>query len=225
VARLSRALSPASQLGIIFTNGDPTGATDNTVFGADYQYRVADFLGDKTFQTDLFYERSFSDALGEDDAYGIALNFPNEPWAASAAFKEIGEDYDPALGFVNRSGIRDYEANLRYLRRFPNEHALRQFQVTANNFIITDLDNIIETRQHTLAAAATTRNNHVFELDLVNYFERVPGNFLLPGDVLVSTGRYDWTNFIASVQTSRFTQFSVGAEIACCSFYGHFRHA
>ena len=60
VARLSRPLSEESQLGFIFTNGDPTGEADNSVAGADFQYRTANFLGNNTFQTDIFYQRSFS---------------------------------------------------------------------------------------------------------------------------------------------------------------------
>ncbi|MGY9105060.1 MAG: hypothetical protein ACKVG0_00630, partial [Alphaproteobacteria bacterium] len=219
VARISRPVFDESQIGFIFTNGDPTGATDNSVLGGDYQYRNSNFLGDSIFQTDVFYQRSFSSSLSEDDSFGITLSFPNEPWAANASFKEIGENFEPALGFANRTGIRIYDANTRRLTRFGPEHFLRQFSVSSNNLIVTGLDDVVQSREHEAEFSLITRNNHSFEVDVVNFYERVPEVFLLPGDVPVPAGRYEWTNISASVETSRFAALSVGAEIACCSFY------
>jgi hypothetical protein len=65
-----------------------------------------------------------------------------------------------------------------------------------------------------------TRNNHSFGVRVINFYERVPAVFLLPGDVPVPVGQYEWTNIRASAQSSRFGSISVGAEIACCSFFG-----
>jgi hypothetical protein len=63
--RVTRPLFAESKFGMIVTNGDPTGETNNTVLGADIQYRNSDFLGVMVAQADLFYERSFSSLLGE----------------------------------------------------------------------------------------------------------------------------------------------------------------
>jgi hypothetical protein len=220
VARVSRPVFDESQVGFIFTNGDPTGATDNSVFGGDYQYRNSNFLGDSIFQTDLFYQRSFSSSLGEDDSFGIALSLPNEPWAANASVKQIGENFEPALGFANRTGIRIYDANARRLTRFGPQHFLRQFAVSSNNLIITGLDDVVQSREHEADLSLITRNNHSFGVRVINFYERVPAVFLLPGDVPVPVGQYEWTNIRASAQSSRFGSISVGAEIACCSFFG-----
>ena len=219
VARLSRPIFDESQIGFILTNGDPTGATDNSVFGGDYQYRNSNFLGDSIFQTDVFYQRSFSSSLGEDDSFGLALSLPNEPWAANASFKQIGENFEPALGFANRTGIRIYDANARRLTRFGPEHFLRQFAVSSNNLIITGLDDVVQSREHEADLSLITRNNHSFGVRVINFYERVPAVFLLPGDVPVPVGRYEWTNIRASAQSSRFASISVGGEIACCSFF------
>jgi hypothetical protein len=219
VARLSRPIFDESQIGFILTNGDPTGATDNSVFGGDYQYRNSNFLGDSIVQTDVFYQRSFSSSLGEDDSFGLALSLPNEPWAANASFKQIGENFEPALGFANRTGIRIYDANARRLTRFGPEHFLRQFAVSSNNLIITGLDDVVQSREHEADLSLITRNNHSFGVRVINFYERVPAVFLLPGDVPVPVGRYEWTNIRASAQSSRFASISVGGEIACCSFF------
>jgi hypothetical protein len=43
VARITHPIFSQSKLGIIFTNGDPTGGTKNTVAGADFQYMDSNF--------------------------------------------------------------------------------------------------------------------------------------------------------------------------------------
>src|SRR6185503_6131893 len=79
VARLTAPVLSESRVGLIFTNGDPTGNTKNTVGGADFQYLNSNLLPGKVGQADFYYQRSFSDARGDDDVWGLTLNYPNEP--------------------------------------------------------------------------------------------------------------------------------------------------
>ena len=53
VARVTHPIFAESKFGFVFTNGDPTGLTDNTVAGADFQYRNSNFFGDKVLQADV----------------------------------------------------------------------------------------------------------------------------------------------------------------------------
>src|SRR6266567_181307 len=98
-----------SKLGFMFTNGDPTGRTKNMLAGADFQYRDSNFRPGKILLADFYYERSMSDTNGDDDSFGAALNLPNEPWGLETRFKQLGANYFPALGFVNRTGIRQFD--------------------------------------------------------------------------------------------------------------------
>ena len=108
-----------------------------SVAGIDFQYRNSNFLGGNILQSDVFYEHSFSDLKGDDDAFGIALNYPNEPWGWELAFKEVGINYDPALGFTNRPGIRIYDADIRHMTRYGGgDSFLRQLQFSASRIIL-----------------------------------------------------------------------------------------
>ena len=219
VARVSRPVFDESQVGFIVTNGDPTGAATNSVAGIDYQYRNSNLFGGYVFQSDMFYQRSFSGAHGDDDTFGIAINFPNEPWGGDLAFKEVGTDYEPALGFVNRTGIRVYDANARYLARYGTGGGfLRQLQVSADNFFVTGLDDVLQSRENGLRIAATSQRTHQFSIGITNIFENVAEPFFLPDDVIVPVGKYNWTNFSARLQTSRSWPLSLGAVVLCCSF-------
>ena len=90
VARVTHPIFAESKFGFVFTNGDPTGLTRNTVAGADFQYRNSSFLGDKVLQADVYYMKSFSSTAGDDESAAFALNFPNEPWYGDLLIKQIG---------------------------------------------------------------------------------------------------------------------------------------
>ena len=58
VARVTHPILAESKFGFVFTNGDPTGLTDNTVAGADFQYRSSNLFGSKVLQADMLYMRT-----------------------------------------------------------------------------------------------------------------------------------------------------------------------
>src|SRR6185503_1294293 len=78
VARVTHPIFAESKFGFILTNGDPTGLTENTVAGVDFQYRNSNMFGDKVLQADAYYMKSFSSTDGDDDSAAVAINFPNE---------------------------------------------------------------------------------------------------------------------------------------------------
>ncbi len=218
VARITRPIFSESRVGMVVTNGDPTGASKNTVLGADFQYRDSDFLGDKVLQADIYFERSFSDLFGDDDSYGIAFNFPNEPWGGRFRFKEVGENFQPALGFANRRAIRIYEGRVASRFRY-RDILVRQTAYSVEGEFITGLDNRPQSWEGDLRFELETRQNDRVFFNLRNYFERVPDPFELPREVPIGIGDYNWTNvgFRFSSSGSRALQFSIEGE--CCSFY------
>ena len=56
---------------------------------------TSDFLPGKILQSDFFYQRSFSDTKGDDDSFGVAVNYPNEPWGLDTRFKQVGTNFFP----------------------------------------------------------------------------------------------------------------------------------
>ncbi len=219
VARVTRPILAESKLGFIVTHGDPTGLSRNTVLGGDFQFRDSNFLvGGNVLASDIYYERSFSDAVGDDGSFGLGINLPNEPWGGRIVAKEVGTDFRPALGFANRTGIRDYRAVVERTSRYRNA-ALRSFTLTNDNSLITDLADNIESREHRFQAGIQTQATDNFFVYAANFFEAVPAPFLLPGNVTVPGGRYDWTNVGARIQTSQARVLQFELEGSCCSFY------
>jgi Carbohydrate family 9 binding domain-like len=218
VARATRPLFSESKFGFVFTNGDPTGLTDNTVAGADFQYRNSTLFGNKVLQADMLYMRSFSSAAGNDDSSAVSLNFPNEPWSGDFLYKQIGADFTPALGFVNRTAMRQYVATVTRLNRYRNTY-LNTLEFGTNVEFVTDLHNMLESRAADVLVRARSRAGDQITLRLVNSFESVPAPFLLPRAVPVLMGKYDWTNVNVGLRTFNGRLLTLQADVTCCRFY------
>jgi len=217
VARVTAPVLGESKVGIVFTNGDPSGLSKNTVGGADFQYLNSNFMPGKVLGADFYYERSFSDTKGDDDAFGVTLNYPNEPWGGSFHFKQVGTNYFPALGFVNRTGIRGYDGN--FVRSYRNVGGLRLIELETIFNVITGLDNTIQSRENTVRAAITTSFTDFFRVEAINSFENVPVAFTLADKVPVGPGRYNWTNVGLEIRTSDARPYGMRFAAFCCSFY------
>ena len=217
VARITAPVLDESKVGIVFTNGDPSGKSRNTVGGADFQYLNSNFTPGKVLGADFYYERSFSNTKGDDDAFGVTLIYPNEPWGGDFHFKEIGPNYFPALGFVNRTGIRSYDGNFQ--RRERNVAGLRFIELLTRWNIFTSLDNHLESRENILEARASTLFTDEYRIRLIDDFEDVPADFTLANKVLVPRARYHWTNFGAEIRSSDGRPYSAQIDVTCCNFY------
>jgi hypothetical protein len=218
VARATHPIFAESKFGFIFTNGDPTGLTDNTVTGADFQYRTSNVFGDKVLQVDGLYLKSVSSTAGNDESTAVSVDFPNEPWSGDFLFKQIGTNFAPALGFVNRTAIRQYVGTVAHLTRYRNSY-LNTLQLGANVEFVTNLNDLPESRANDVFAQARSRRGDQITLRLINSFENVPVLFLLPRTVPVPAGRYEWTNFSVGVNTFSGRLLTLQANLTCCSFY------
>lgn len=121
ITRLSANILEDSQVGFIYTDGDPTSNLDNSVMGADFQYVNNRFMGDRILQGDFFYQQSDTPGLqGDDASYGFGIRLPqSEGFRTRVGYKVVEENFNPAMGFVNRSNISDLTADLGYTYFFP----------------------------------------------------------------------------------------------------------
>jgi hypothetical protein len=167
---------------------------------------------------DVFYQRSFSNTVGDDDSFGGSIAFPNEPWAGEFAFKEIGANFFPALGFVNRTAIRAYNASVDYIYRFENSY-FRTLEFGTENQFVTDLHDRLETRENQFSISVETNAADEGELDFTSFYELVPEAFDIADTLIVPAGRYEWTAIEASFETSDARPLALGVQVTCCGFY------
>ncbi len=219
VARITRNVFGDDRLGIVATAGDPTGQSNNSLFGVDYLYQTPSFLGGGRLQADLFYQASFSDQVDDDDSYGVRVDYPNDAWNWTLEYRQIGEDFDPALGFINRPGTNTYDA--RWHRRFRQSSGpLRYWQFGTDHEHVTDLDGGLETREDSLEFAIETAATDMVELSISDVEERVDTPFGLPGGLIILPGTYSNDGVSISLESARTRPYGVEASFESRDFFG-----
>lgn len=123
VTRISANVLSDSAVGFIYTNGDPGSDRDNSVLGVDFRYLTTALANGRTFEADAWYQVSDTPGLdGDDVAYGFGLRMPNNTgWRGRAAFKEVQRHFNPAMGYVNRTNVRDFTGDLGYTHFFGGD--------------------------------------------------------------------------------------------------------
>ncbi len=116
VARITANVLKESTAGFIVTSGDPRSNLDNSLLGVDYRYRNSRLPQGRRLNASVWYQQSDTQGLdGDDSAFGFSIGMPsNSGWSVGVAAKEIQENFNPAVGFVSRSDIRLYSADMGY---------------------------------------------------------------------------------------------------------------
>ncbi len=127
VGRATANILAESVLGAIVTLGDPQSNLDSTLVGADFNYRNSRLKNGRIIAAHAWYQQTDTEGLRDDNrAYGIGIGAPNaDAWRGDFAYKRIEENFDPAVGFVNRSGIQDFALDFGYRKRFNSGGFLR----------------------------------------------------------------------------------------------------
>jgi hypothetical protein len=123
VGRFSANVLEESALGFIVTDGDPRSNLDNSVFGIDFRYLNTRMPGGRQLEGDAWFQRSTTEGVdGKDTARGLRLRSPNnEGLRGGFGINEVEQNFNPALGFVNRTGIRDMTVNVGYNYYFDHD--------------------------------------------------------------------------------------------------------
>ena len=108
VGRVKRSVFGQSYVGALLTAGDPAEGESGQTYGADVRLATSRFLGRRANMiVDGYAVRSANAGVaGRDWSYGFSAHYPNDTYNAQVAFREIQENFQPALGFVQRDNVR-----------------------------------------------------------------------------------------------------------------------
>jgi hypothetical protein len=108
VARVKRNLLRQSYIGALVTGGHPAEGKTGQTYGADMRLATSRFLGrPNNFVVNGYAVRSVNEGVSQRDwSYGFSAHYPNDKFNAQIAYREIQENFKPALGFVQRDNVR-----------------------------------------------------------------------------------------------------------------------
>lgn len=219
VARLSRSFLGESNIGGIFTYGDPGSAGDNFLAGADINYRNSHLPGNRVFTAHGWVMKSSTTGSdGRELAFGGAVVYPNEPLHADFYAAQIDPDFNPALGFVRRRGIREYGGSLKYRWR-PGGY-LRTIDLTAVPYLATTLNNTVETEYWTIPTLTLTNQpGDALSLSFISEREQLFYPFAIHPGVTILPGDYRFNRLSATLASSTGRPLSVSSTVSFGEFY------
>ena len=134
VARVARNVFGESTLGAIATYGDPQTNQDSSLVGVDFLYRDTSFAGDRTIESQWWFQKSENDGVSGDDlAYNVSVSLPSrQGLQGGMQYHVVEENFRPALGFANRTGVRMLGGNIGYNHVLPNPDFIREVEALVN---------------------------------------------------------------------------------------------
>jgi hypothetical protein len=137
-------------------------------------------------------------------------------------YREIQADYDAAVGFTPRTGVRRLNPELFYTTR-PRAHAwLRSIQYGGNsNLLFSTTDGGLLTREvELLLANISTHGQDMFSVRVLPTYERLEQPFAISKDITLPLGReYNWTRYRVQAQTAARRVVAVNQTFESGGFY------
>jgi len=225
VGRLTANVLEESAIGLIVTDGDPGSNVDNSVIGADFRFLNTRLPGGRVLEADAWFQQSETPGLdGADGAFGFGVSLPtNAGWRGGFAVKEIERNFNPAMGFVNRSNVRDTTADFGYTRFFDSPRWQSVYAgLDAQRFTLLDGG----LQSEVLVARLLELETHGRDRIDVRYIaneEVVAAPFNIYEDptraVVISPGAYSFDETLIGFSTGNQRRFAGGTHYLQGDFY------
>jgi len=216
VARLRRDILGSSDVGIMFTNrqaiGDTAGAYNRTL-GTDLNLRLARFLFVSAYGA-LSRSRGGSGETGR-----VAVGWRDRLWDLSGMMRHVDRDFDPGMGFIRRTGIRQWYGTVGAHPRLSFA-TLLEINPYAEADYVTDLGGQRLTWDGVLGLAATFRDGGRLSLRYDDRRELLEEPFSVRSGVTIPVSDYHFREGSASYQTSEGRSVAGGVGVSGGGYYG-----
>ncbi|OFV97287.1 MAG: hypothetical protein A3F68_03235 [Acidobacteria bacterium RIFCSPLOWO2_12_FULL_54_10] len=223
VMRMKRRIFRQSYIGGLMTRRDPLDAGQTRYsIGLDMLLATSTFMGTENLEIGAYALQATNRTglEGGNHAYGLELNYPNDTWTGALTYREIQENFEPAVGFVSRTGYRRLNPGLRYAPR-PRRHAwIRQFAFGFDLDRQTDMENELLTRKWDFRVfEISTHSGDTFYASVLPQHERLEEDFRIHSTVTLRKGNeYDFTRYRFRFQTANKRPLALATEIESGSF-------
>ncbi len=179
-------------------SGLPTSLAGGVDFNFPYIIRNQNFvvLGSAAWSRDSAQGRVA-------DYWRLIADYPNDHADIVFRYDRVGEDFNPALGFVSQSGIQRFAGQITLTPR-PQRWGIRRFNFTLPSWnLVTQLNGELDNADITFRPLGAQFENGVdIELNLKRNWDVPTVDFeIFPGQI-VRAGRYRWDRVEISVEGS-----------------------
>ena len=224
VGRAAANVLSESSVGVILTHGDPTSETDNTVAGMDFRYQNTRFSDSHSLRGNFWYQQSDTEGLtGDDKAFGLqaSMETQNNGFGGNMNYEYFGDDFNPALGFANRTGVesinfggsgRYFFRGHKYLRnvfsfmRFGHTRYLDTKEMQSENWFWRMLN--FNTNRGDQLGVGGFRNR-----------EGLRNDFTIRPGIVIPAGDYTFSGFQMEARLSNQREFAPGFSLNIGDYY------
>ena len=220
VIRVKQNILKESTVGMITTFGDPANRSNSFTSGIDFTYRTSKFKGDKNMLIGAWGMYNNRNGLtGRKAAFGASFDYPNDLWDIFASYKNIGDEFDPSLGFVPRRGIKSYSVSVDYSPRPKKIDFIRQFFFESYYSLTTNLANHWESYVvFTAPVHFRLESGDRFEFNIKPAGEYLTEPFEISPGVVIPAGGYNWVR--SRIELGTASKRKVNGEVTW--WYGGF---
>jgi len=130
VARVNQELANRSSIGFLFVDRHGDGSLldngnddQNQTYAVDGRWGIGDNLLLQAWAA----KTETPGLTGKDDAFSVKGDYNNADWSAGLGYTELGEDFNPEVGFLSRDGYRKVDG--RILRRIRPDNLWNLFEI------------------------------------------------------------------------------------------------
>ena len=222
-ARVSKDLPNRSNFGAIAVNRQATGdrAGDNNwnrTFGVDGRYGI----GETTTLTGFAARTKTPGATGREHALSSAFDFKNRKYESQLSYTEVGEDFDPQVGFLERTeGYRQVQgAFRRHVRTAAlKKLGLREWEPHTSYESYWGFDGLHESALWHIDSRLDFENGYSLGSTALNVqWEGLRKPFEVYPGVVVPAGQYRSPYFLTMGSTDRRKWISAGMSVNAGGF-------
>ncbi|MFN8571292.1 MAG: DUF5916 domain-containing protein [Gemmatimonadaceae bacterium] len=193
VGRVSRELSRRSRIGVLAVQRMSTDSSGdhNRVYAADGRVGVGD-----AWTVDWWGAKSETPGrTGNDLAGSVRLGYSTSKWNNGLRYVEVGSDFNPEVGFLNRAGgYQYYEPSLMRFVRNPNWKHVHVWNPHVNWRGYYDRQGFYQSGQvHVDLTEVEFNDGGRFGPELNIYHEGLQQPFEIAPNVTLPVGSYDFT--------------------------------
>lgn len=221
VGRATVNVLEESNLGVIFTDGDPRSNLDNSLIGIDYQYRNSRLSDGRRLDASFWYQQSDTEGIdGDDAAWGLEVASPNSiGWRGGFGAREIQQGFMPAVGFISRANVHQYSAEVGYTTQ-KNGSLVRTYYngIDAQRFDVIDGELESQRILFRLLEIATDSDDKI-NFRYEDQRENLVEPFEISEGVIIPVGDYSFGAAILELATSQNRVFDVGLNYSDGDFF------
>lgn len=229
VFRPRRRFLSQSYAGALYTrrSARESSIPDRHTIGADFQLVTTRFRGSQNLQVAGYFMKTPTAATkGDDAAFGLRVDYPNDLWNARLFYREIQENADPAVGFVEGNDYRKLTSNLLFRPRPRNHRWIRQVATGfRTDFYTNTKGEWIERSYQLTLLDVSFHSGDRFHVLVTPTHERLHQDLRIGGGITLRPGsEHDYTRYSFGFSTANRRKVSGEANLTSGTFYsGHRR--